>query len=100
MAEFAYNNSKQETIQKTLFYANYGYHPVYEIVGHMISQEKQNISQLHDILRENMTVAQLRHKENYDKRRKPGSDLQVGLVDQVWLKAKNIRTTRPSRKLD
>ena len=56
------------------------------------------MSQLHDTLRENMTVAQLRHKENFDQHRKPDPNLKSG--DQVWLNTKNIRTTRPNRKLD
>ena len=98
IAEFAYNNSRQETIQNTPFYANYGYQPVYEAIGHMIPEEKGDMSQLHDILRENMMVAQLCHKENYNKHRQPDPNLRSG--DHVWLNTKNIQTTRPSRKLD
>ena len=36
LAGFAYNNSKQETMKHTLFFANYGYHPGYEAIGHLI----------------------------------------------------------------
>jgi len=32
--EFAYNNSTQETIKTTPFYANYGWHPTNEPIGH------------------------------------------------------------------
>src|SRR5713226_5612635 len=45
-----------------------------------------------------MVTAQLRQKENYDLHRKPDPNLQSG--DMVWLIPKNIRTTRPSKKLD
>jgi hypothetical protein len=56
------------------------------------------MSQLHETLREEMTEAQLRHKENYDQHRKPDPNLKSG--DMVWLLPRNIRTTRPSKKLD
>ena len=98
LAKFTYNNSKQETIKHTLFFANYGYHPTYESIGHLTPQEYMNLSQLHNTLREEITLAQLRQKENYDCHRKP--DPNLNLADNVWLNARNIRTTRPSKKLD
>ena len=98
LAEFAYNNSKQETIKHTPFFANYGYHLTYELIGHLTPQENMNLSQLHEKLREEITLAQLRLKENYDRHRKPDPNLKSG--DKVWLNAKNIRTARPNKKLD
>ena len=98
LAEFAYNNSKQLTIKYTPFFANYGYHPTYKSIGHLTPQEYTNISQPHDTLREEITLAQLRQKENYERHRKPDLNLKSG--DKVWLNARNIRTTRPSKKLD
>ena len=53
---------------------------------------------LHQTLREEMTTAQLRQKENYDKHRKPDPNLKSG--DMVWFLPRNIKTTRPSKKLD
>ena len=94
----SYNNSKQEMIKHTPFFANYGYHPTYESIGHLIPQENKNLSQLHDTLREEITLAQLREKENYDRHRKPDPNLKSG--DKVWLNTRNIQTTRPSKKLD
>jgi len=58
----------------------------------------EDMSQLHDTLQAEMTEAQLRHKEYYDAGRKPDPNLQSG--DMVWLLPRNIRTTRPSKKLD
>jgi len=40
LAEFAYNNGYQETIKNTPLFANYGIHPEYEMIGHLI-QGKQ-----------------------------------------------------------
>ena len=98
LAEFAYSNSRQETIKHTPFFANYGYHPTYESIGHLTPQKNTNLSQLHDRLREEITLAQLRQKENYDRHRKPDPNLKS--EDKVWLNERNIRTTRLSKKLD
>jgi len=101
LAEFAYNNGYQETIKNTPFFANYGIHPEYEMIGHLI-QGKQTkrgeMTQLHESLRNEMVAAQLRQKEYHDLHRKPDPNLQSG--DMVWLLPRNIKTTRPSKKLD
>jgi len=71
------------------------------MIGHLI-QEKQTkpeaMSQLHESLRNEMVAAQLRQKEYYDLHRKPDPNLQS--EDMVWLLPRNIKTTRPSKKLD
>jgi len=56
------------------------------------------MSQLHDTLQAQMTEAQIRHMEYYDRQRKPDPNIQQG--DMVWLLPRNIRTTRPCKKLD
>src|SRR6195952_5814100 len=45
-----------------------------------------------------MVAAQLRQKEYYDQLSKPDPNLQSGY--RVWLLPCNIKTTRPSKKLD
>jgi len=45
-----------------------------------------------------MMAAQFQQKEYYAVRRKPDPNLQSG--DMVWLLPRNIKTTRPSKKLD
>jgi len=101
LAEFAYNNEYQETIKNTSFFANYGINPEYEMIGHL-KQGKQTkteeMTQLHKSLRDEMVAAQLQQKEYYDLHRKPDPNLQSG--DMVWLLPRNIKTTRPSKKLD
>jgi len=101
MAEFAYNNGHQESIKRTPFFANYGVNPEYQTIGHLMQGKitaPENMSQLHNTLQAEMTEAQLRHKEYYDAGRKPDPNLQSG--DMVWLLPRNIRTTRPCKKLD
>src|SRR6266403_6365399 len=45
-----------------------------------------------------MATAQLRHKENYNRHRKPNLNLKSG--DMVWFLPRNVKTTRPSKNLD
>jgi len=101
LAEFAYNNGYQETIKNTPFFANYGINPEYEMIGHLIQGKQtkpEEMTQLHESLRNEMVAAQLRQKEYYDLHRKPDPNLQSG--DMVWLLPRHIKTTRPSKKLD
>ena len=39
MAEFAYNNSYQETIKTTPFYANYGVNQENQLITHMMTEK-------------------------------------------------------------
>jgi len=101
LAEFAYKNGYQETIKNTPFFANYGINPEYEMIGPLIQGKQtqlEDMTQLHESLRNEMVAAQLRQKENYDLHRKPDPNLESG--DMVWLLPRNIKTTRPSKKLD
>jgi len=56
------------------------------------------MTELYAHLRTEMGYAQERQQENADRHRTPAPSFQIG--DKVWLNAKNIRTQRPSRKLD
>jgi len=100
-AEFAYNNGYQETIKHTPFFANYGTNPEYQAIGHLMGGNitpHEEMSLLHDVLRAEMGEAQLRQKEYYDQHRKPDPNLKSG--DMVWFLTRNVRTTRPCKKLD
>jgi len=101
LPEFAYNNGYQATIKNTPFFANYGINRKYEMIGHLIQGKQmklEEMTRLHESLRNEMVTAQLPRKEYYDLRRKPDPNLQSG--DMVWLLPRNIKTTRPSKKLD
>jgi len=101
MAEFAYNNGYQESFKRTPLFANYGVNPEYQTIGHLMQGKitpAEDMSQLHDTLQAEMTEEQLRHKEYYHAGRKPDPSLRSG--DMVWLLPRNIRTTRPCKKLD
>ena len=104
LAEFVYNNAQNSSTRVSPFFANYGYHPRCKVT---VATESVNpaadslVEKLHTIhidLREQLQRAQEKHKVNYDRHTKPAPQFAVG--DKVWLFRKNIRTTRPSQKLD
>jgi len=71
------------------------------MIGHRIQGKRtkpEEMTQLHESLRNEMVAAQLRQKEYYNLPQKPNSNLQS--EDMVWLLPRNIKTTRPSKKLD
>lgn len=107
IAEFAYNNSWHSSVKAAPFYANYGYHPkaTFNIVAdetmtHVPSLEKltEKIHKVQEELQAEMAFAQASHKEFSDKHRLPSPRYKVG--EKVWLLRKNIKTKRPSDKLD
>jgi hypothetical protein len=53
---------------------------------------------LHAMLRDELEFVRGRMKEHYDKNRLEGPRLERG--DKVYLNSRNLRTNRPSRKLD
>ena len=56
-----------------------------------------NLESLHQYLREEMAAAQKRYQGPADARRSPTPDFKVS--NQVYVKAKYFRSTRPSKKL-
>ena len=56
------------------------------------------MSALHAMLRDELEFVKGRIKEHYDKHRLEGPCLERG--DKVYLILRNIRTNRPSKKLD
>jgi len=85
LADCAYKNGYQETIKNTPFFANYGINPEYKMSGHLIQGKQpkpEEITQLHESLRNEMVRAQLRQKAYYNLDRKPNPKLQS--ADMVW----------------
>jgi len=104
MAEFAYNNSTTTGNGMSPFYANYGFHPA---AIDPVSTEPLNptssvyahwMSAVHDESRKGLEEAQERMRQYTDPTRKEPPAYQVG--DLVMLSGRNIKTRRPSRKLD
>jgi hypothetical protein len=100
------NNHASETTGTSPFFANYGYDPRMDFLQEQAvptdDQEARSfvntMTELHAHLRTEMGYAQERQQDSANQRRLPAPSFQVG--DQVWLNGRNIRTKRPSRKLD
>ena len=107
MAKFSYNNTLSSSTRITLYYAMYGEHPSYLIQSHLeftlppptvLKEFAENLASLNKYLRNEMTWAQAMYSEQADKYSIPAPKFEVG--DEVWLLRKNLKTTRPSSKLD
>ena len=104
LAEFAYNNIIQDSTKQTPFFANYGYHPRFDQF-HLSTSENPVAEDLATRLLEiqkdikiKLLEAQEHQKQNADKSRKQHSPIRV--EDKVWLLRRNLKTHRPSDKLD
>lgn len=113
-AEFAANNTESSAINTSPFFANYGFHPRMSFdfepdnlapgtPHNMIQREKATVmatkmKEVWDFLQEELTVTQARMEDQANAHRIPAPRYETG--DKVWLSTKNIRTKRPSRKLD
>ena len=104
MAEFAYNNSATTGNGMSPFYANYGFHPV---AGGPALSEPLNpastayghwMQAVHDEARIGLEEARERMRRYTDPGRTEPPAYQVG--DLVMLTGRNIKTRRPTKKLD
>jgi hypothetical protein len=104
LAEFSYNNKIQASTRQTPFMLNTGRHPrlgmeplretkmpsVEDFVKKMLSARKEAEAALHKAA-EDMA-------RYYDQSRSEAITYKVG--DKVWLDGKDIKTNRPSKKLE
>ena len=103
LAEFAYNNAPSATTRVSPFFTNKGYHPnisVYpehDMTSAQAHEYAVDLDSLHQYLREEMANAQLRYQGPANAKRSLAPDFKVS--DQVYMKAKYFRSTRPSKKL-
>ena len=102
LAEFALNNALNESIKTTPFFANYRFHPRIgfepldpDRTPAALDAERvaQKIQEVHEMLKSEICLAQARHKEYANRKRRPARRYQVG--QKVWLDARNIQTKRP-----
>jgi hypothetical protein len=104
MAQFAYNSATSEATGMTPFYANFGY----ELAAYreprqgpkseqaMVTTDK--LKALHKQLQAQLQKTNEQTAKYYNKKRLKGPIFERG--DKVYLDRKNIKTKRPSSKLD
>lgn len=103
-AEFAYNNSHHASIGTSPFFANFGYHPKSDLLASTDSSNIPAVTNHLDKLKDvSIALDQLLARAATDSKRfadtrRSSHDFKIG--DQVMLLTKNLKTTRPTSKLD
>ena len=104
MAEFSYNNSITTATGLSPFYANYGYHPE---THWLVPRTSQNpaantyahwLQEVHQQCLERLEGTRKQMGKHADPHRVEHPLYQIG--DKVLINAKNMRTRRPSKKLN
>ena len=102
LAEFSYNNAPlRTTTGVSLFFVNKGYHPNLtvhperDLSSPRAREYAVNLESLYEYLHTEMAAAQQRYQGPADAKRLAPPDFKVG--DQVFVKAKYFRSTRPSK---
>lgn len=104
LAEFAYNNAAHEGTCTSPFFANYGYHLTFTapfsrvITVPAASDFGSHLAHIREELASELEHAKLVAKEKYDANRSSPPSFSVG--DRVMLLRRNLKTNRPSEKLD
>ncbi|KAH0607354.1 uncharacterized protein H6S33_002388 [Morchella sextelata] len=107
MAEFSTNNQVSASTKATPFFANYGFHPRFTITIKSLDRTPPSLNakdftskmkELHEHLRSNICTAQDQQEQAVNTKQMPAPRYDIG--DTMFVSAKNIRTTRNSRKLD
>jgi len=105
MAQIAYNNKLSEATGVTPFFANHGRHPNLftrnldtNIQTEQALKTVDILKEVHQKSLENIAKAQSRAISYVNKKRKTAPLLKEG--DKVYLLTKNLRTRRPTKKLD
>ena len=114
IAEFSANNSPSSTTKLSPFFANYGYHPrmsfdpapkapatryAYQEAHRRDAADiAARMERIWQFCADHMALAQAEMERAANKRRTPAPDYKPG--DMVFISTKNIKTERPSKKLD
>ena len=106
LAEYSYNNNQHSTTKFSPFFMNYGQHPttlpnqftLSQCNLPMVTDNINKLNETYKIVIENIKQANLQYAKYYNKKHLPDPEFSIGT--KVWLSSKNIKTQRPSSKLD
>ncbi|KAG5722479.1 hypothetical protein E4T56_gene2867 [Termitomyces sp. T112] len=103
LTKFTYNNTPHSTTGVSSFYANKGYNPqltlsLKDIPSHAAHKVAEDLRSLHQFLRDEINTANQAYSKHADAQCNPTPDWPPGTL--VWLDRRNLKTQRPSIKLD
>jgi hypothetical protein len=104
VAQFAYNSATAESTKVSPFFANNGYNPEIHREPRQgpevpkAFRKAEELKTLHQELKHELAFVQERMSKYYNASRMKGPSFERG--DKVFLLRKNIKTKRPSDKLD
>ena len=105
IAQFAYNSATTETTKISPFFANYGFQPQayrHPRDGAILAEKAQvkvkDLKKLHQYLQQDLSFVQARMQYYANRKRIKGPSFKEG--DKAYLIRRNIKTKRPSDKLD
>jgi hypothetical protein len=104
LAEYTYNSSLHASTKMTPFFALYGYDPPLDLSCELTpelppttSEYVASLQETHEVVKQELMLAQNDARKFADRKR-TYQEFKEG--DLVYLNRKNIKTTRPSLKLD
>ncbi|MBW0569414.1 hypothetical protein O181_109129 [Austropuccinia psidii MF-1] len=101
LAGFAYNNAEHSSTKPSPFFNIYGRNPSFDSIHLSLDSPAGKLStklqSVHKAVKEELESAIRSLREYEDRNRSIQPDFQPG--DKVWLASKNIKTTRPTKKL-
>ena len=105
LAQFVYNNHQHSTTRTSLFYANYGKHPNWDpnnnittLTSEAATTKINKIVKLHEELSRRVNQGGKITAKQVNKKKLKGPTFERG--DKVYLLTKNLKSKRPSSKLD
>ncbi|KAL5501130.1 hypothetical protein ACEPAH_9517 [Sanghuangporus vaninii] len=104
LAEFAYNNREHSATKLSPFFVNSGVHPVgftgiRTSSSNMSAEEfAKHVKGIHELVQANLVKANEDMKHFYD--RHTGKSMEYEAGSKVFLDGRNIKTTRPTKKMD
>ena len=102
LAEFPYNNSIHASTKVSPFFANYGFHPRFNIsipansVNPLVETRARTLHNVHHDISLELRIVGKQYKDQANRRRLAAPTFAVR--DMVWLLRRHIATTRPCTK--